>query len=370
MNRRQWIKTSVAAGVGLWVSSQFYACRKERFLPRVSFKDEFIRLDNNENPYGLAEKARAAIIDAIRGSHRYPHRHYADLTKLIAAKEGVSEENVILGAGSTEIMNMAIFAYGLKGEVLTHEPTYFDFIFYADQAGCTLRKVPVDENLRVNVEALASQLNSRTSLVYICNPNNPTGTIVPAEKLRAFCQEACRQTLVLVDEAYHEYADDRAYASMVSLVREGKNVLVTRTFSKIFGLAGLRVGYGLAHPEIIGNLKKVQMNFASIAYPSLRAAIEAYSDDEFTRSVKKKTSVVKSYLEKQLEKRGYYWVPSQANFVLFQVNRDSKEMATDLEKQRILVRPFAFGGRNWIRVSLGKLEEIQAFLSALRAIEG
>lgn len=369
LNRRQWFKISAAGTAALWVSSQLPACRKEKPLLSVTMDNEFIRLDNNENPYGIATKARAAIIEAIRGSHRYPHRFYPDLIKMIAEKEGLAAENILLGAGSTEIMNMAIFAYGVRGEVLTHEPTYFDFIFYAEQAGCSLRRIPVNENLRVNLEAMANHLIPPISLVYICNPNNPTGAIIPAKNLRDFCEEASERTLVLVDEAYHEYVDDVAYSSMVNLVSKGKKVLITRTFSKIYGLAGLRVGYGIAHPEIIANLKKVQMNFASIAYPGLRAAIAAYSDEAFTRLVKEKTRSVKSYLEKELASRGYYHVPSQANFVLFQVNRNSKEMAAELEKRQVLVRPFTFAGKNWIRVSVGTREEIQTFLSVLDNLE-
>jgi histidinol-phosphate aminotransferase len=369
LNRRQWMKATAAAATWLWVSSEFQACRREGPQPLIFSEDDLLRLDNNENPYGVAPQAREAIVEAIRGSHRYPHRLYSELVKMIAAKEGLAPENIILGAGSTEVMNMAIFAYGVKGEVLTSDPTYFDFIFYAKQAGSVIRPVPVDENLVIELEAMANQIQATTSLIYICNPNNPTGTIIAGGNLRSFCEEASRQALVLVDEAYHEYVEDNSYSSMVSLVREGKKILVTRTFSKIFGLAGLRVGYGMAHPEIIAKLEKVQMNFASIAYPSLRAALAAYTDGEFTRSVKEKNKWVKAYLEKELDRLGFYRVPSQTNFLLFEVHQESKEVATALEKQRVLVRPFSFGGRNWLRVSIGTMEEIKSFLAALKRIE-
>lgn len=371
MNRRQWIKATATAGAWLVVNSSLLTCRRETIPPKAAQKDkaiqqdDFIRLDNNENPYGVSPKAQQAIIEAINGSHRYPHRRYGELIKLIAEREGLSPENIILGAGSTEIMNMAILAYGRKGEILTSDPTYFDFLFYADQAGCSIRRVPVNDSFKIDLKAMASQINSATSLIYICNPNNPTGAIIEGRSLRAFCVEASKNSLVFVDEAYHEYVEDADYASMASLVREGRKILVTRTFSKIYGLAGLRLGYGLAHPEIIENLKKAQMNFASIAYPSLKAAIEAYNDHEFTRLVKEKNKQVKAYLEKELDKLGYYRIPSHTNFALFQVDRDSKKLAEDFEKHKILVRPFTFFGQNWIRVTIGTMEEIQAFLSAL-----
>jgi len=364
------MKTTAAAAAWLWVNSEFQACRQERPEPLISSEDDFLRLDNNENPYGIAPEAREAIIDAIRGSHRYPHRLYSELVKMIAAKEGLSPENIILGAGSTEVMNMAIFAYGVKGEVLTSDPTYFDFIFYAEQAGAVIRSVPVDENLVIDLQALANQIQATTSLIYICNPNNPTGTIIPGKNLRSFGEEASGQALVLVDEAYYEYVEDNSYSSMVGLIREGKKILVTRTFSKIFGLAGLRIGYGMAHPEIIKNLKKVQMNFASIAYPSLRAAMAAYTDGEFTQSVKEKNKLAKAYLEGELDRLGFVRVPSQTNFILLEVHQDSKQVATALEQQRVLVRPFSFGGRNWLRVSIGTIDEMRVFISALRRTEG
>jgi len=288
-----------------------------------------------------------------------------ELARLIAEREGLSPENVILGAGSTEIMNLAIQAYGRKGEILTSDPTYFDFIFYAEQAGCELCQVPVDENFKIDLPAMANQISSATSLVYICNPNNPTGTIIEGKHLRSFCDEAAKNCLILIDEAYYEYVDATAYFSMAELIRKGKNILVTRTFSKIYGLAGLRVGYGLAPPEVIENLKKVQMNFASIAYPSLKAAIKAYQDHQFTRMAKEKNRLVRAYLERELERLGLFWIPSQTNFVLIEVQRSAREVAEALEKRKILIRPFTFRGRNWIRVSLGTLSEIQAFLSAL-----
>ncbi len=368
MNRRQWIKTSVAASAWLWANLEFATCKQEMSLSRVSLEDDFVRLDNNENPYGVAPEAHQAIMASLQAGHRYPHRKYSTLIKMIAEKENLAPENIILGAGSTEIMTMAIAAFGQKGEVLTSEPTYFDFIFYAEQANCSLRKNPADENLKIDLEAMRKQITPATSLIYLCNPNNPTGAIIPSQDLRTFCLEASTKALVLIDEAYHEYVTDGAYASMVSLVREGKKVLVTRTFSKIYGLAGLRVGYGMSHPEIVEALKKVQTNFASISYPGLLAAIAAYNDNEFTRRVKERTEVTKSYLEKELKSLGYHPLPSQANFMLFRVSRDAKEMAADLEKQKILVRPFAFRGQNWLRVSIGTLDEIRRFLSALAGL--
>lgn len=370
MNRRQWIKRSAAAATGLLVAPEFIACRRRSEFFRSSPEwQKVILLDNNESPYGMPPEAMKAVLDSLARANRYPHKNYSELTALVAEREGLPEDHVILGAGSTEVMNLAILSYGVQGEILTADPTYFDFIFYSEQAKCPILRVPVDERYELDLETMIGQMSKDTSLVYVCNPNNPTGTIVNRDKLRAFCAEASKKALVVVDEAYHEYVEDKTYASMVSLVREGMNVAVTRTFSKIYGLAGLRVGYGMARPDILRNLERVQMNFASVAYASLRAAIAAYGAAAFTSSVREKNRAARAYMERELRRLGYPCLPSQTNFSLFQVTRNSKGMAADLERHGILVRPFHFAGKNWIRVSVGTEGEIQAFISALEKIE-
>jgi len=370
MNRRQWLKKSAAAATGLLIAPKFIACRRQSTLYRSSPEPkEIIFLDNNESPYGMPPEAREAVLESLARANRYPHKSYSELTALIAKRERLPEDYVILGAGSTEIMNMAILSYGVKGEILTAHPTYFDFIFYAEQAKCPIQRVPVNERYELDLDAMVGRISKDTSLVYVCNPNNPTGTIVNKDKLRAFCTEASKKALVVVDEAYHEYVEDETYTSMVSLVRDGMNVAVTRTFSKVYGLAGLRIGYGMARPDILKNFERVQMNFASVAYSSLRAAIAAYGATAFISSVREKNSVARAYLENELRRLGYPCLPSRANFSLSRVKRNSREMAADLEKHGILVRPFDFAGKSWLRVSIGTEAEIQVFISALEKIE-
>ncbi len=155
---------------------------------------------------------------------------------------------------------------------------------------------------------------------------------------------------------------------MIDLVKEGKNVVVTRTFSKIFGMAGLRVGYGIARPDIVENMERIERNFAPIAWLSLRAAVECYTNVEFTQYARQKNREVKSYLYRELERLGFFYVPSHTNFVLIKVSQDSREMSKKFEDRNILIRPFEFGGDYWIRVSLGTMEEMQTFASALSDI--
>jgi len=196
------------------------------------------------------------------------------------------------------------------------DPTYFDFIYYAKLANCDLKHVPLNKTYGHDLKSTEQYITPTTGFVYICNPHNPTGSNTKKEKLSAFCIQFSEQVPVVVDEAYFEYVEDSSYSSMMDLVRQNKNVIVTRTFSKIFGMAGLRVGYGVAKPETIGKLKRVEMNFASISYPSLRAAVSSYTDMSFLRTVLEKNRTAKAYLCTQLENLGYTYIPSHTNFVL------------------------------------------------------
>jgi histidinol-phosphate aminotransferase len=369
INRRQWLKTSTLAFAGLMAGPGFVGCRGQTSTPLPdSVVDSTIRIDSNESPYGISKAAREAITSSIGQSNRYPHRHYPELEELIAERENITPDHIILGAGSTEIMTTLIHLSKTKGEILTADPTYFDFVYYAVKSDCPINKVPLNDNFEHDVDAMQNQIRSPIGLVYICNPNNPTGSITPRDKLLSFCDHASQRALVVVDEAYHEYVEDPAYASMIDLVREGKNVIITRTFSKIFGLAGLRIGYGMAQPEIIKELKKMERNFASISWLSLKAAIASYQDRSFLQYVREKNEGVKFYLYEELKRLGYSSVPSQTNFVLFKIRQDALSLVKELKKRNILVRAFEINRDHWIRVSLGTYEEMETFVSALEEI--
>ncbi|MFC2161705.1 histidinol-phosphate transaminase [Acidobacteriota bacterium] len=369
MNRRQWLKTSTFGATGLIMSSSFPSCRQEETLPeQTSTKPGVVKLNSNESPYGISEKAKQAMIEALGESHLYPHQKYAELIELIAEREGLTPDHIILGGGSTEVMNMVIRAFGTTGPIVVSDPTYFDFIYYAKLANCVLEQVPLNEAFEHDLFSTEQRITPQTSLVYICNPNNPTGSITGKESLLVFCNQFSDQVLIVVDEAYFEYVEDSSHSSMMELIRRDKNVIVTRTFSKVFGMAGLRVGYGVAKPETIDKLKRVEMNFASISYPSLKAAVSSYTDKTFLNAVLEKNRSAKDYLCTQLENLGYNYIPSHTNFVLFKVERSSEEMALEFKRKNILVRHFQFGDHEWIRVSLGTLKEMQTFVSALSAM--
>jgi histidinol-phosphate aminotransferase len=366
LDRRQWLKTSALGLAGLMAGPDILACRrKSSFAEKRLGVDDFVLLNNNESPFGISPNAKEFITNSIQLSNRYPHRLYPHLIDLLAEQEDIPPDHIILGAGSTDVMVTLIHLVKTGGEILVGDPTYFDFIYYADRADCKLNKVRLNAKFEHDLEAMEKQISSQTNMIYVCNPNNPAGSLTPKDKLKSFCENASRQTLVVVDEAYHEYVEDEAYASMIDLVRQGKNIIVTRTFSKIFGLAGLRIGYGIAPPGIIEKLNKLSRNFAPIAWLSLQAAIASYQDRAFVQTTKEKNEQMRQYLCQELEKMGILCVPSHTNFVLFKIDQDAREMVKVLERQKIFVRPFAFHDSQWIRVSCGTKQELQTFILSL-----
>ena len=370
-NRRQWLKTSALALAGLVAGPGLASCKKEASsAPRVRNAEDLVLLNNNESPFGISPNARNAITNSINLSNRYPHRQYSRLIDLIAGRENISPDHIILGAGSTEVMVTLIHFAKDRGEILLGDPTYFDFVYYATQSDCPLKKVRLNDNFAYHLDAMEKQISDRIGLVYLCNPINPTGTITPASRLQPFCEQASKQALVVVDEAYHEYVEDEAYSSMIDLAKQGKNIVVTRTFSKIFGLAGLRIGYGIAHPETITKLEKWSRNFAPVSWLSLQAAIASYQDQEFIQTTKEKNQQMRQFLCRELEKLGLACIPSHTNFVLFRVDQDARELAKKLEESKILVRSFGFHDKQWIRVSCGTKQELQAFVSTLAVLLG
>ncbi len=369
MNRRQWLKVSAVAAASLAVRRDVSGA--EWIAPPSPERDQpFIRLHSNENPYGPSRRARCAMITAFDEGCRYPSGHYEELKRLIAEKEGVSPDHVILGAGSHEILRMAGVAYGLEGgEVLTAYPTYEGLEHYARTIGAYVHRVPLTADFQIDLDAMDRRITQAVRLVFVCNPNNPTGRILPGDQLREFCRAISRRTVVLVDEAYHDYVQAREYASMIDLVREGYNVIVSRTFSKIHALAGLRVGYGLARPDIIARLGQFRTNH-SVNILGLRAAIASYQDASFQDFSRRKNAEARTYLYRVLGELGRRYIPSQTNFVFFHLGREVTAFRQAMKEHGVLVgRPFP-PYTNWCRLSLGTMEEMELFAQAFRKVMG
>jgi histidinol-phosphate aminotransferase len=360
MNRRHWLKRGVAAAVALPLWPSAY----DPFLPPRSVGP--LRLHNNENPFGMPESARKAVLGAFEDGADYPTRQYEELAAQIAQREGVAPESVVLGAGSGEILRVAGTAYGLAGgEILTGYPTYEGLETHSTRIGAFVHRVPVEaEGMTLDLDAMDRRATQAVKLVFVCNPNNPTGTFVPADRLSAFCETISRRTVVLVDEAYHEFANDPRYASMVPLVRAGENVIISRTFSKIYGLAGLRVGYALARPDIADRLRRYT-TIGGVNLVGVAAARAAYEDTAFVARTRDENGAARAYVNELFTTAGRRVLPSQTNFVFFELGFDVRTFQKTMADRGILVgRPFP-PYTDWCRVSLGTVEEMQRFAGAL-----
>lgn len=367
MTRRQWLLRTGTATAGLALQPVFTETAV-RMSSLAMAGDGTVRakLDNNENPYGPSERTRRAIIEALGEGCRYPGPQWKELEEMIAKKEGVSPEHVLLGSGSSEILRMAAMAYGPQGgELLTAYPTYEGLENAARTVGAYVHRVPLDKNMVHDLDEMDRRTTQAVRLVFVCNPNNPTGTFVPADRLRAFCREVSRRAVVFVDEAYYEYVEAPEYASMIDLVREGHNVIVSRTFSKIHGLAGLRIGYAFARPDIVARLRQFRTTY-SINVLGARAALASYQDTEFHAFSRRKNAEGRAALYRLLESLGYRYIPSHTNFVFFHLKQELLPFREHMQKRGILVARLFPPYTDWCRVSVGTADEMKAFADALR----
>ena len=315
------------------------------------------KLGSNENPLGASPKAMEAIARASTGLNRYPNGGL-DLREVLAREYDVKVENVIAGSGSEGIMSNIIRAFLCDDdEVLTTDAAFIGFQVLAKSRGVKYRTVPYD-NWHYDLPALAEQINQHTKIVYLANPNNPTGTIFTRHEFDEFYQHVPERVLIILDEAYFEYAKDNPrYPD--SMHYRYDNVITLRTFSKIYGLAGVRIGYGFAHEELIGNLLKVKLPFEPSTLAQA-AGIGALADKEFLhRSLELNARGLRD-LTQGLESLGLTVVPSQANFVMsvLPTEQDASRIFEYLLSQGVVVRPLkAFGLANCLRVSTGTDED-------------
>ncbi len=360
MNRRQWLLASAAAPLALRPILARAAKKGVRAAP--------VRLHSNENPYGPSPAAQEAMTAAFGESNLYPSSKYRELASLIAQREGLTPDHIVLGAGSHEVLRMAAMAYGLAGgELVTAHPTFEGLGRYASRIGTHVHQVPVTGDLIMDLPRMQRRMTQAVQLVFVCNPNNPTGTITPHQELLPFVAEAAKRAVVLVDEAYFELVADPAFATMVPLVKEGRNVIVSRTFSKVYGLAGLRVGYALARPDIASRLRGFRTD-NSISIIGLRAAIAAYQDPAFVTWSRDTIAAEREAIVRKLTNWGHRSVPSQTNFIFFHLGRPIGAFQEAMAAKGILVgRPFP-PYMDWCRLSIGTPENMQAFSDAFEEV--
>lgn len=331
--------------------------------------DYLIRACFNENPYGPSRVALKAISGAIHLSNQYGGID-DELAALLGRINGVPADHVVVGAGSGEILRVAgLIASMESGSIVCADPTYHDLVRYAEYMGSEIVRVPVNEALTLDLEAMASAIRADTRLVYLVNPNNPLPTIVEKNALRDFVLEVSRDRWVFIDEAYHEFVDNPDYGSMMELVAAGnRNIIVSRTASKIHGLAGLRVGFGFAHPDHVRLIKERKTGRTNIL--GMKAAYASYRDEEFQRFTLRKNRESLDIVEEMFESLGLRHVRSNANFTFFDTGHDVAEVNARLLAHNIKVgRPFP-PFTTWSRVSMAKPEEMRYYVQTYHKLFG
>jgi len=354
---------------GTALTHQAEAGWTERDIALNSAEPLKARLFANENPFGPSEPAKKAILETIPVSYQYPFRSTRDLTGKIAEFEKIRQENIALSAGSTPFLTAAALAYFKPGcNVISGDPTYADLPGRAERLGAKWVKVPLTAEYRLDLDAMEKAIDDNTTLVYICNPNNPTATVVDTARLKDFCARVSKKVTVFVDEAYMDYLPDPQGTTLIPMATTGNNIIVARTFSKVYGFAGLRCGYVVTHPDIINKLSMHTDGFMSLSTTTLQAAIAAYQDGTYMDGVLKKTAASKEFLYSVLKKEGYTYVPSVANFVIFPIKMEGKQFADEMMKRSVGVRFWKFGNQDWCRISIGRMDEMEAFAAAFREI--
>jgi histidinol-phosphate aminotransferase len=362
-SRRDWFKKTGLAVLGLSLASLEGFALNDSGFPDVT-EGAPIRLSSNENPYGPPVASRTAMVAAVNSSNRYSWSQTDRLAVTIAKKNGLAEENVLLSAGSMEILDIGgRLAAKAKGNIVISDNTFSYWTNAAMQLGAQKIEVPLTQDKKNDLDAMLKAIRPDTKLVYVCNPNNPTGTICKSADLIRFVKEASRKAIVLVDEAYIEFTDE---VSMATLVKENKNIIVARTFSKIYGLAGARVGYALAHADTIAEMDKMQAYVrGGISAVSGAGALAALDDAAFVEKTRKLNEAAKNYTIREMEKLGIACIPSSTNFLYFSLANYKKDFFKLLESNTIEGTGIFEEEGKWSRITIGTMEDMQKLIKAI-----
>lgn len=340
----------------------------EELARELGIKGEIIKLASNENPLGPSPKAIKALREDLSEAHLYPDDHAFLLKRALAERYGVREEELIIGNGSVELIYLAPLAYLEPEDVgLTSEEAFIIFQIACKVAGREVVMTP-HRNFRHDLEAIANAITPRTKLIYLANPNNPTGTMLTREELDGFMARIPEGVLVILDDAYHEYVRDPDYPDPINYFRAGRDVLILRTFSKVHGLAGLRIGYGIAKPEIIQALMKVRYPFNANQLGQI-AALASLDDSEHIRKSVEVNEAGKEFLYKELDKLGLFYLKSHTNFIFVDVGRDSTQVFEGLQRMGIITRPVKeYNLPTALRITVGTPQQNSRLIEALKKV--
>ena len=330
--------------------------------------DEVIKLASNENPLGASQSAIDVLKKVAEDVHIYPDGNVYRLRSKLSEKLGVAEEQLIFGNGSDEIVVMLGQAFmEADDEIIMAETTFSEYRFSANIMGGNIVQVPL-KNYTHDLEAMAAEVTDNTKMIFVCNPNNPTGTIAEQEKLEQFLKTVPKDVIVVLDEAYNEYVTSNNYSDSVDYLKDYDNLIILRTFSKIHGLAGLRIGYGIADQELVSYLDRVRQPF-NIGALAQKAACASLDDAEHLQQSFDYNQQGKEYLYQQFDKLGLDYVPTETNFILVDVERDNDQVFQEMLERGVIIRSMSsYGYDTKIRVTIGLPEENKQFVSTLKEV--
>ena len=326
-----------------------------------------VRLSSNENPYGPSPAALKAMTEGFSLAWRYPDEHADVLVDELARQNNVSADQILLGDGSGEILKLSAAAFTGKGkQIVLANPTFEAIARHADIANAEVVKIDLTADYKHDLPKMLAAANG-AGLIYICNPNNPTASITPKDDMLNFLKQLSPSTTVLVDEAYHHYVETSDYASVIPLVKDYPNLIVARTFSKIYGMAGLRCGYCVTQSGNIGKMRAHQ-TWDSVNIMALVAAMASLKDADHVGRGRNLNSEVKKSVCSELDKFGYRYIPSHANFMMIDVRREVRPVISAMRSRGVEVGRVFPALPTFMRVTIGTGPEMKTFLTAFKEV--
>ena len=384
LTRRDWLRASGLLTAGLTAGMRVAKADTPTSVGQSVFVDEFAplttppelgpmraRLLANENPLGIAQSAKDAIVKAMERGNRYAWNEFGQLKELLAADELVAPSNIMMSPGSSDILMAAADHYAKGGgTILTSVLTYDDLLRRAAGQGANIRALPMTKDYKYDIPAIKAAITPDVKLVYIVNPNNPTGTIVPAADLEALCREVSPKVPVFIDEAYIDFYEPADRPKLGKLVAEGHNVILARTFSKIHGFAGLRLGYAIAQPDVLKLFKSYTNGDGAVSITTLMAGIASYKDKDWQNHCRAENAKARAYTAKALAGMGYDVIPSHTNFILFPIRMKTASFQQKMMADGIGIQTRDFEGQPYCRVSIGTMDEMAMFIDSFKKVVG
>jgi histidinol-phosphate aminotransferase len=340
----------------------------EEVARELNLKGEIIKLASNENPLGISPLALKAMKEAVEEAHLYPDDNCYYLREKLAERFQVDSENIIVGNGSVEILPLITLAHlGPENSAIVSAGSFIWYKIAVNIAQGQLIEVPM-KNYRHDLDAIRKTIKKNTKVIFLDNPINPTGKMVTKDELEDFFKKLPDNILVIVDEAYYEYIDDPQYPESYKYFKEGRDILILRTYSKIYGLAGTRLGYGIAKEEIIANLMKLRVSF-NVNRISQIAGIAALDDDEHIRRGRHINDVGKKFLYDAYKDLGLFYIPTYGNFIFVDFKRDSQIVFEALQSKGIITRTIKqYGFPTALRITIGTEEQNKRLIKILKEI--